>query len=57
MKEGNPTERGYITKEIALQNIQQNDYEVIMAFDDDQKCAEMYARNNIMTMIPLNYKI
>lgn len=57
MKEGNPQERGFITKEQSLVLIQQGGYEVVMAFDDDQKCAEMYMRNNIMTMIPLNYRV
>lgn len=57
MKEGNPNEHGYVTKEQTLMLIQQGGYEVMMAFDDDQKCAEMYVRNNIITMVPLNYRV
>lgn len=49
-------EKGFIYKERVLKEIQEK-YEVLMAFDDDSKCIDMYIRNNIITMRPMNYLV
>lgn len=49
-------EKGYIYKERILKEIQEK-YEVLMAFDDDQRCIDMYVRNNIIIMRPMNYLV
>lgn len=56
MKQGDPKDKAFISKENNLKKIQEK-YNVIAAFEDDNKCAEMYVKNNIITFVPLNYKI
>lgn len=55
MNDGNPYSSGSISKEKALIEIKKS-YEVVMAFDDSLECAEMYMKNDVIVMIPLNYK-
>lgn len=50
----NPYEKGFIYKERVLKEILKN-YEVIAAYDDEIKCAEMYKNNGIFILRPLNY--
>lgn len=56
LKSEDPYEKGYIYKEKILKDIIKN-YTVEFAFDDDQKCVDMYVRNNIITFQPQNYKL
>ena len=56
MKQGNPKKKAVVHKEATLLEIQK-EFNVVLAFEDDDKCAEMYVRNKVMTLMPLNYKI
>ena len=56
MKQGDPMGKAVHSKELTLNEIKK-EFNVVMAFEDDNKCAEMYVKNNVMTLMPLNYKI
>lgn len=56
MKDGDPYGKAYLFKEKILKNIQ-NDYNILMVFEDDTKCAEMYINNGILVLSPLNYQV
>ena len=55
MKPGIEYTRSYLSKEATLKKLQK-EYDIIMAFDDDTRCSDMYVRNGILTMMPLNYR-
>jgi hydroxymethylpyrimidine pyrophosphatase-like HAD family hydrolase len=44
-------------KEKVLISIQEKGYEVIMVFEDDAKCAEMYINHGVLTLSLLNYQV
>ena len=56
MKDGNPYEKSFVFKQKALDKIVKK-YKVEFVFDDDQKCVDMYVKNNIITFQPQNYKL
>jgi len=56
MKDENPYEKGSAFKERALKSIPDWETRVLIAFDDDLDCAEMYRNNGIISMLPINYK-
>ena len=56
MKPGIEYTRSYLSKEAKLKELQER-YDILMAFDDDVKCSDMYVRNGIITMMPMNYKV
>lgn len=47
-------EKGFIFKQRELVRLLEN-YDVKFAFDDDQKCANMYKENGIIIFQPINY--
>ena len=49
-------EKGFIFKQRELVRLLEN-YDVKFAFDDDQKCANMYKENGVIIFQPQNYKI
>lgn len=55
MNDGNPYQKGCAVKINLLLEVQKS-YEVLMAFDDDLSCCEMYKENFIIAMMPINYK-
>lgn len=56
MKQGIDYTKSYLSKEVTLKKLQE-EYDILMAFDDDNRCADMYVRNGIITMMPMNYKV
>lgn len=56
LKQDNPMSKAVVHKEKVLLELLEK-YDIILAFEDDTKCCEMYVRNNIITLCPLNYKI
>lgn len=55
-KSGPEKTKAVIHKEETLKKIRE-EYEVVMAFEDDASCADMYVRNGVFTCMPLNYRI
>ena len=47
-------EKGFIFKQTELVQLLEN-YDVKFAFDDDQKCANMYKENGVIIFQPINY--
>ena len=47
-------EKGFIFKQRELVRLLEN-YDVKFAFDDDQKCANMYKENGVIIFQPINY--
>ena len=47
-------EKGFIFKQRELVQLLEN-YDVKFAFDDDQKCANMYKENGVIIFQPINY--
>lgn len=56
MKQGDPMGKSAPHKEACLKEIKE-DYDTIIAFEDDNKCAKMYIENGVFTLMPLNYKV
>ena len=56
MKQGDPMGKSAPHKKLCLDEIKK-DYDFIIAFEDDNKCAQMYVDNGVFTLMPLNYKI
>ena len=56
MKQGIDYTKSYLSKEVTLKKLQE-EYDILIAFDDDNRCADMYVRNGIITMMPMNYKV
>lgn len=56
MKDGDPKGKAVSSKLKTLLKLKE-EYDSIIAFEDDNKCAQMYIDNGIFTLMPLNYKI
>ena len=55
----NETPRGktFEHKERVLMSIRDKGYDVVIAFEDDARCAEMYVSHGVLTLSPLNYQV